>query len=396
MSLGSLGDYALTQELGQGGMGKVFLASEPGGSRVALKTILFPEGLSARARWETVERFQREARAARSLDHPNICQVLDIGAEDETFFIVMEYLEGRSLREEVDASGALGIARSVQLVLDVCAALAYAHDRGIIHRDIKPDNVMVLNSGQAKLMDFGLASIVHETGVTQTGTMMGTLAYMSPEQARGQKLDARSDIFSVGATFYEMLSGQQAFGGDAPGAILEEILNKEVEPIRGLPPEVTRVLSKCLRKRAPYRFQTVQEMITAVLATGFAPAAASTPNATAVQGTMVLPKQQPSAPSTAQSRPLASQRAAPPHPSAAPAKPAVGQQGRAKQERKSGFRCSKCREWLADNTPSCWKCGTPNPAVSRRKAYTESKTEISKALEGFKPSRKRSWLPWRR
>ena len=208
MSLGNIADYTLKRELGQGGMGKVYLARSSDGHDVALKTIIIPEGINARARWEAVERFQREARAARSLTHDSICQVLDTGADGETFFIVMEYLDGQSLRERIEETGSLPVERSVQIMFEVCDALAYAHDQGIIHRDIKPDNIMVLRGGRAKIMDFGLASIVYETGMTQTGTMMGTISYMSPEQARGEKLDVRSDIFSLGVTFYEMLTGK--------------------------------------------------------------------------------------------------------------------------------------------------------------------------------------------
>ncbi len=383
MSLGKIADYALIRELGQGGMGKVFLANSPQGTDVALKTILFPEGLNARARWETVERFQREARAARTLDHPNICQVLDIGADADTFFIVMEYLDGQSLRQQIDASGAIDPGRSVGIMFDVCDALAYAHDKGVIHRDIKPDNIMVLASGQAKLMDFGLAAIVHETGVTQTGTMMGTFSYMSPEQARGEKLDARSDIFSLGATCYEMLTGRQAFQGEGPGAVLNEILNKEVELVAGLPPAVSRVLNRCLRKQPSYRFGNVSEIASALRAGGFTPAQPETPTA---QGTMVLPDRAPEA------APPAPGRAAPaPGPAAASPSSPVQRARRARQSAPD-LRCPKCGEGLTASTPSCWRCGTPNPNIARRKTFHESQVAINEALKDLKPRKKRGWL----
>jgi serine/threonine-protein kinase len=364
-------------------MGKVFLANSPDGGDVALKTVIFPEGLDARARWETVERFQREARAARSLDHPNICQVLDIGADADTFFIVMEYLDGRSLREEIDSSGAIAVERSAAITFDVCDALAYAHDKGIVHRDIKPDNIMVLGSGQAKLMDFGLAAIVHETGVTQTGTMMGTFSYMSPEQARGEKLDARSDIFSLGATFYEMLTGQQPFQGEGPGAVLNEILHKELDPVTGLPPAVSRVLNKCLRKRPAYRFQNVREIASTLRTGGFMPGQRET---SAAQGTMVLPGKGPGAApgkAPAPSAPVSSQ--APPSPSA------PSQRGRPAGRSIPDLRCAKCGEGMKASTPSCWRCGTPNPSIARRKSAHESQVAINEALKDFKP-KKRGWF----
>jgi serine/threonine-protein kinase len=369
-------------------MGKVFLASSPDGAEVALKTVVFPEGLNARARWETVERFQREARAARSLDHPNICQVLDIGAEADTFFIVMEYLKGRSLREEIDSSGAIPLERSAAIMFQVCDALAYAHDKGIVHRDIKPDNIMALQSGQAKLMDFGLAAIVYESGVTQTGTMMGTFAYMSPEQARGEKLDARSDIFSLGATFYEMLTGQQPFQGEAPGAVLNEILTKEVEHVSGLPPAVSRALNKCLRKQPSYRFQNVGEIASALRTAGFTPAEREAPTA---QGTMVLPGQasQTAASPSERSAPASS---APAAGQTAPDTPSPGQRAQRTGRTTPDLRCPKCGEGMAASTPSCWRCGTPNPSLARRKTFHESQVAINEALKDFKPRKKRGWL----
>ena len=402
MSLGNIADYTLKRELGQGGMGTVYLARSSEGQDVALKTIIFPQGLNARARWETVERFQREARAARSLTHDNICQVLDTGADGETFFIVMEYLDGQSLRERIEETGSLPVERSVQIMFDVCEALAYAHDQGIIHRDIKPDNIMVLRGGRAKIMDFGLASIVYETGMTQTGTMLGTISYMSPEQARGEKLDVRSDVFSLGVTFYEMLTGRQAFQGDAPGAVIHAISNTEVEPVSGLPPTVSRTVNKCLRKQPMYRFQTVREIIAALRTTGVPPVSDRVQNAFP-EGTMVMPSGAPSgavvppiAPPTAPTQlptPPTSPTSTKPTPSpisAATPPPAVS------AAKGPGFKCTKCGEWLAEKTASCWKCGTPNPAISVRKSRSQSQSAISDALQDYKPPKKRGWFGRRR
>jgi len=421
LSLSNIADYTLKRELGQGGMGTVYLARSSEGQDVALKTIIFPQGLNARARWEAVERFQREARAARSLTHDNICQVLDTGADGETFFIVMEFLDGQSLRERIDETGSLPVERSVQIMFDVCDALAYAHDQGIVHRDIKPDNIMVLRGGRAKIMDFGLASIVYETGMTQTGAMMGTISYMSPEQTRGEKLDARSDIFSLGVTFYEMLTGRRAFEGEAPGAVLHAISNTEVEPVSGLPPTVSRTLNKCLRKQPSYRFQNVSEIIAALRTTGIQPVSEGAQK-TVPKGTIVMPGSAPSAsvvppppppaastpPPTASTPPPAAKPAPSPVPSATP--PPAASAGKstpsplssptpppaASAGKQAGFKCSKCGEWLAERTASCWKCGTPNPAISVRKSRSQSQSAISEALQSYKPPKKRGWFGRRR
>jgi serine/threonine-protein kinase len=387
VSLGRIADYTLLSELGQGGMSKVFLATSAEGGEVALKTILFPEGLDARGRWETVERFQREARAARSLEHPNICQVLDVGADQETFFIVMELLRGQTLREAITAVGAIKAERAVSMVEQVCDALAYAHAKGIVHRDIKPENIMLLEGDAVRLMDFGIASIIRETSVTQTGMMVGTLSYMSPEQARGEKLDARSDIFSLGATFYEMLTGQKPFHGDTPTAILHSILNDDPEPPADTPRHIARTVAKCLRKRPSYRFQDVGEIITSLKASaGPAP----------TQATMVSPRKRPAAvPPDAQAssdeRPRTS-------PSAGRAVGDARDHRSAPRARAlpSDLRCPSCNEPLAANTPTCWRCGTPNPAIASRKATRESQTSIARAVQDYRRTKKKGWFRKRR
>jgi serine/threonine-protein kinase len=352
-------------------MGKVLQALSPQGQTVAIKTMLLPEGIDARARWETVERFQREARAARSLVHPNIVQVLDIGADRDTFFIVMEYLDGQTVRELIELAGAIKLDRAVDIITVACEALAYAHDQGIIHRDIKPDNIMVLRNGVVKLTDFGLAAIVVERGVTQTGTVMGTFCYMSPEQARGEKLDARSDIFSLGATFYEMLTGQPPFAGDSPGAVLGNILNSDPPPVPGLPPHLSRTLGRCLRKQPQYRFQQAREIIASLRATE---------TATPATRTAVLP-----------GRPIT-----PPPAAASPRSPGTSSQlGGAAFSRSAaetpmpGFRCSKCGERMDPKVAACWKCGAPNSLMLRRTEQTKSQQQINRALSEYSPPRKR-------
>jgi len=375
VSLQRIADYTITRELGQGGMGKVYQALSPDGATVALKTAVWPEGLDARARWETVERFQREARAARSLQHPGICQVLDIGADQDTFFIVMEFLDGQSVGELIELAGAIKLERALEIMLSTCEALAYAHEKGIVHRDIKPDNVMVLRTGQVKLTDFGLASIVHETGVTQTGTSMGTFAYMSPEQARGEKVDERSDIFSLGATFYEMLTGRRAFDGQGIAAVTNQILQDDPTPVKGVPTHVSVALSKCLRKKREHRFANVRELIDCLRGKGAG---------REVTRTAVLPPRtaQPAAPSGQ------SPRTAPP---ATPGRPAASRTPSA-----SGavpdLRCPKCNEPMTRTTAACWKCGTPNPAIARRRERAQSNVELRDALQSLDRSRRSGWF----
>jgi serine/threonine-protein kinase len=345
-------------------MGKVFQALSPTGATVAIKTMLLAEGLDARTRWETVERFQREARAARSLLHPAIVQVLDIGADQDTFFIVMEYLDGQTLREIMTAVGPISVGRAVEIATSACDALAYAHDQGIIHRDVKPDNIMVLRNGATKLTDFGLAAIVAEKGVTQTGMVMGTLSYMSPEQVRGEKLDARSDIFSLGATVYEMASGRQLFSGETPAVVLNRILKDEPAPIPGLPPHISRTLEKCLRKDPQQRLQSAREV------------AASLQGKTADQpaGTAILPGRAGAQAPAVNTPPqvVASLTAPPPL-----------------------FRCSKCGEPMSKTVPSCWKCGAPNSLMTMNREQAKRQQQVDAMLRDLRP---RSGKPsrWRR
>jgi sugar lactone lactonase YvrE len=261
-----IGDYRIIREHGRGGMGAVFQALSPEGATVALKTVLLPERGDPRARWEAIERFQREARAARTLDHPNICQVLDFGADEDTLYIVMEFLDGETVRQLIDLGGAIELRRAVQIVRGVAEAIAHAHDEGVIHRDIKPGNIMILHSGQVKLTDFGVAAIVREAGEPQGGETTGTPLYMSPEQARGEEVDARSDIFSLGATFYEMLTGRRPFQGDDPKMAMNRILTMDPPPIPGLPAPISRILEQCLRKDPKERFQSARDMLAALSA----------------------------------------------------------------------------------------------------------------------------------
>ncbi len=210
-----------------------------------------------RLKAEFAERFEKEARAIAALNHPNICHLYDIGPD----YLVMEFVDGKTLR------GPVSVDETVRLAIQIAAALEEAHYRGIIHRDLKPGNIMITEKGVAKLLDFGLAKlmIASESLVTGTieGTVVGTAAYMAPEQAEGKQLDARSDIFSFGAVLYEMLSGRRAFDGDSTAQVLSAILRDDPRPLQ-TQEALDRIVMRCLAKQAGHRFQTMSELKSAL------------------------------------------------------------------------------------------------------------------------------------
>jgi Tol biopolymer transport system component len=265
--------YRIVAELGQGGMGVVYKAEDTRlGRLVALKFL--PESLSSDA--QALDRFRREARAASALNHPHICTIHDIEEHDGRLFIVMELLEGKTLRERI-AAKRLQLDAVLALSMQIAEALGAAHAKGIIHRDIKPANIFVTETGQAKILDFGLAKLAAEGEstaettlgsvpnalVTTPGQTMGTVAYMSPEQVRGEELDVRTDIFSFGAVVYEMVTGNLAFPGATTGVVFDAILNKPVA-VTGIDPavpaELVHILDKALEKDRDLRYQSVREM----------------------------------------------------------------------------------------------------------------------------------------
>ena len=257
-----LGDrYRVEARIGSGGMGEVYRGVDTVLDRtVAIKILLaqFARDVSF------VERFRREAQAAARLNHPNIVGIYDSGADGETQFIVMEFIEGRTLADFMSAGGRFTPDHAVEVAEKICDALAYAHVAGVIHRDIKPANVMVTRKGEVKVMDFGIARIVAGPQTApQTSAVLGTAAYISPEQAQGQSVDGRSDIYSLGAVVYEMVSGRPPFVGDSPVAVAYKQVNESPMPPSlanaEVSPRLDAVLMRALAKNPANRYQTAED-----------------------------------------------------------------------------------------------------------------------------------------
>ncbi len=245
-----LGPYEILSPIGAGGMGEVYKATDTRLGRIVAVKLLASE---------FSERFETEARAISAVNHPNICALYDIGTHEGRGYLVLEYLEGKPLHGPLPTDDVLRVAALI------AAALEAAHRKGITHRDLKPANIMVADDGSVKLLDFGLAKLtdVSGTDITRTlaGTVMGTAAYMAPEQAEGKPLDARSDIFSLGAVVYELIAGRRAFPGDSMASVLSAVLRDDPAPLGQVaPPGLELILTRCMRKNPADRFQDMREV----------------------------------------------------------------------------------------------------------------------------------------
>src|SRR5215472_8643548 len=262
MSAQTVGRYEIVGELGRGAMGVVYRAKDPTiGRTVALKTMrLDVHGLDAQ---EMVRRFQNEARAAGVLNHPNIVTIYDAGEEDGIFYIAMEFIEGTTLHELLAEKRVLPTDEVVQISRQICRGLDYAHSNGIVHRDVKPANIMLTPNGTVKIMDFGIAKSGGQ--VTNTGQVLGTPNYMAPEQVKGRPLDGRSDLFSLGVILYEMLTGEKPFVGQNVTTIIYKIVNETPITPRDLDvtvhPGLSAIVTKALAKAPDDRYQSGAELI---------------------------------------------------------------------------------------------------------------------------------------
>lgn len=267
---GRIGHYKIERLLGKGGMGEVYLAQDTRLNRnVALK--IFPQAIAGDA--ERLMRFEREAQAASALNHPNILTVHEFGEADGVHFIATEFVDGPTLRHKLRAAR-LDLAETLEISVQAASALAAAHEAGITHRDVKPENIMIRRDGYVKVLDFGLAKLVQPQSTstdsgseaptvalhrTEPGLVMGTAAYMSPEQARGRPVDARADIWSLGVVIYEMVTGYRPFAGETHADLIASVLRSEPEHLDDLPPEIEAIVLKALSKDLEARYQTAKE-----------------------------------------------------------------------------------------------------------------------------------------
>src|SRR5271154_1770491 len=265
-----LGPYEIKSQVGAGGMGEVYRARDTRlGRDVALK--ILPESFSRDS--DRLRRFEQETQAVAALNHPNIVAIYDVGPFESAPFLVSELLEGESLRAVINR-GPIPQRKVIEYAVQVANGLAAAHDKGIVHRDLKPENLFVCRDGRVKILDFGLAKLAGKGGEpdgatmtsshTAAGVVMGTASYMSPEQVRGEAVDARTDMFAFGAVLYEMLSGKRAFQRDTPPETMTAILREDIPEITDvqppIPPALDRIVRRCLEKSPDHRFQSAKDL----------------------------------------------------------------------------------------------------------------------------------------
>ncbi len=260
--ISNLGRYEVLGELGQGAMGVVYKAKDPLIDRVvAIKTINLSLAMDEKEEYEG--RFYQEAKAAGRLNHPNIVTIYDVGKSGDVAYIAMELLEGRELRDIMNEGALLPIDQVLNIVAQVAQGLAYAHEHDIVHRDVKPSNIMVIRDGHVKITDFGIARMASSSVRTQTGMVLGSPKYMSPEQVMGKTIDQRSDIFSLGVMLYEMLTGQAPFDGENVNAIMYQTLNAVPAPPNmmnpAIPEMVNFIVAKALAKGVEDRYQNASD-----------------------------------------------------------------------------------------------------------------------------------------
>ncbi|KPL01948.1 MAG: hypothetical protein AMJ90_07225, partial [candidate division Zixibacteria bacterium SM23_73_2] len=257
----NISHYKILEKLGEGGMGVVYKAQDTKLDRVVAIKFL-PQQLTS----DTVEkeRFSHEAKAASALNHPNIPTIHQIDEFQGQMFIVMEYCEGKTLKEIIETE-ILSVKKVLDIGIQICEGLNAAHQKEIIHRDIKSENIIIARDGKTKIMDFGLAKLKGATTITKTGSTLGTAGYMSPEQACGEEVDPRSDIFSFGVVLYEMITGQLPFKGEHEAAIIYSIINETPEPLArykaDVPEGLQRIVDKALAKNKEERYQHVDDLL---------------------------------------------------------------------------------------------------------------------------------------
>jgi eukaryotic-like serine/threonine-protein kinase len=253
--------YEIQRGIARGGMAEVYLARDQLLDRPVAVKVLFPEYARDPS---FVERFRREAQSAANLNHPNIVGIFDWGQERGTYFIVMEYVRGRSLREIVQNNGPFSARRTAEIGAEIAGALEFAHRNGVVHRDVKPGNVLLTADGDVKVTDFGIARADAGEALTQTGAVMGTATYFSPEQAQGLPVDGRSDVYSLGVVLYEMATGVPPFTGESPVAVAYKHVRENPEPPRvhapDLPPDLEQIILTAMSKDVDSRYQTADEM----------------------------------------------------------------------------------------------------------------------------------------